>query len=82
MDKKYLVYNCYKKYAQIENIAPMQMKLNISGFEYSMHEVDKSDTNYIDGKDYFFNISLRHLSSRLRLTIIRGWIEECLSGGG
>jgi len=38
-----------------DNKPPIEITVNISGKEYSMLEVDPSDTNFVDGKYYFFN---------------------------
>jgi hypothetical protein len=50
-------FNFTVKYFHKENTTPTQIVVNISGTEHSMIEVDTLDTNYIDGKDYFLNIT-------------------------
>ncbi len=49
-------FNFAVKYTHLTNTTPTKITATISGTEYSMLEVDSTDTNYIDGKDYFFNI--------------------------
>jgi len=44
-------------YTHLKNISPTQISVNISGTEYPMLEVNSGDTNFIDGKDYYFNIT-------------------------
>lgn len=50
-------FNFTVKYFHIKSTAPTQITINISGTEHSMLEVDPMDTNYKDGKDYFYNIT-------------------------
>ncbi len=49
-------FNFTVTYLHMENAVPVDIKVNISGTNYSLFEVAPSDTNYLDGKDYFFNI--------------------------
>ena len=50
-------FNFTVKYIHLENIAPKNISVNISSTEYSMLEVDPSDNSYLDGKDFYTNIS-------------------------
>ena len=50
-------------YYHLNNIAPSKIIVNINNIEYSMLEVDPSDPNCIDGKNYFFNIKNLDLGS-------------------
>ncbi len=49
-------FNFTVKYIHLDNKAPTKIIVNISGIEHTMLEVDLSDINYIDGKNYFFDI--------------------------
>ena len=49
-------FNFTITYTHLKNKPPIELTVNISGIEYSMLEVDSTDTNYTNGKDYFFNI--------------------------
>ena len=48
-------FNFTVKYYQLNNTPPSTMKVMIDGIEHSMLEVNSSNTNYINGKGYFFN---------------------------
>ncbi len=50
-------FNFTVEYLHLDNTAPKQMTIDINGIEHSMLEVDPLDKNYMDGKDYFFNIT-------------------------
>ena len=58
------IFNYTVKYIHLKNYPPNEIIVNISGSNYSMFEVDPSDINYKDGKNYYFktklNISLKH----------------------
>jgi len=43
-------------YFHLNNMAPTGITVDIDGTVHSMLEADLADNNYIDGKDYFFNI--------------------------
>jgi hypothetical protein len=49
-------FNFTISYFNYDNIPPKDVTVDISGIEFSMKEVDKDDTNYVDGKEYFLNI--------------------------
>ncbi len=49
-------FNFTVRYFHLNNTAPTKIYVNISGTDYSMLEVDPADTNYLNGKDYYFNI--------------------------
>jgi hypothetical protein len=51
-------FNFTIRYYHLENICPTNIFLNLSGTEYPVSETDSGDTNYMDGKDYFYNIKL------------------------
>jgi hypothetical protein len=48
------------KYTDLDNDPPSYVKVFIDQVGYEMSELDPSDTNYTDGKDYFFKIVLDH----------------------
>lgn len=50
-------FNFTVTYIHANNIAPVELKLNIKDENYSMNEVDIIDNTYWDGKEYFLNIS-------------------------
>ncbi|MCK5560330.1 MAG: PQQ-binding-like beta-propeller repeat protein, partial [Thermoplasmata archaeon] len=52
-----IFFNYSVNYLHINNIMPTYLNVNIDGINHSMNEVDTSDINYIDGKDYFLNIT-------------------------
>ncbi|MCK5560141.1 MAG: hypothetical protein KAJ51_06090, partial [Thermoplasmata archaeon] len=43
-----------------ENKIPSEIKVNISGANYSMLEADPNDSNYFDGK--FYHLNIKHLN--------------------
>ncbi len=45
-------------YQQYENKPPINMYVNLNGMNYSMFESDSIDLNYVDGKAYYYNITL------------------------
>ena len=49
-------FNFTITYFHFSNIPPNIIIVNLSGYEYSMSEVDSSDTVFMDGKNYYFNI--------------------------
>jgi hypothetical protein len=49
-------FNFTVTYYQFNNTPPSRMKVIIDGIEHSMFEIDQTDTNYTNGKKYFFNI--------------------------
>jgi predicted transcriptional regulator len=50
-------FNFTAIYLHTKNKAPTYVKVNIAGINYSMLEVDLADTNYTNGKDYYFKIN-------------------------
>jgi predicted transcriptional regulator len=56
-------FNFTVKYFQLNNTPPSKMEVVINGNENSMLEVDPSDSNYIDGKKYFFKIDKLDIGS-------------------
>jgi hypothetical protein len=50
------IFNFNITYFNYNNVAPIKIIVNISGTEYPIIELDQADINYVDGKDYFFNI--------------------------
>ncbi|MCK5560524.1 MAG: putative Ig domain-containing protein, partial [Thermoplasmata archaeon] len=50
-------FNFTVTYNHVKNKAPTEITVNISGIKYLLLEVDPADLNYIDGKDYYFNIT-------------------------
>jgi len=50
-------FNFTVNYNHLKNIAPTEITVDISGIVHSMLEVDPGDTNYKDGKKYYFTIS-------------------------
>ncbi len=50
-------FNFTVTYHHVKNKAPEKINVRITGINYSMLEVDPNDMNYLDGKDYFFNIT-------------------------
>jgi predicted transcriptional regulator len=49
-------FNFSTTYYHSNNTPPTTMKVIIDGIEHLMLEVDTGDTNYIDGKNYYFKI--------------------------
>jgi hypothetical protein len=55
------VFNYTVTYYDADNQAPINFTLNITGpfsNEYTMMELDPADTDYTDGKDYYFELTL------------------------
>jgi rubrerythrin len=51
-------FNFTVNYINLDNNAPFIIIVNITGVGvYDLMEVDPLDTNYMDGKDYYYNIS-------------------------
>ncbi len=50
-------FNYSVNYLHTANKPPLYVNVTIDGIMYTMLETDTSDTNYLDGKDYFFNIT-------------------------
>jgi outer membrane protein assembly factor BamB len=50
-------FNYTVNYIHYKNKPPSYVKINIDNVNYSMIETDTSDTNYLDGKLFFYNIS-------------------------
>jgi hypothetical protein len=48
------------KYTDLDNDPPSTIKVFIDQVGYEMAELDPTDTNYTDGKDYIFKIVLDH----------------------
>jgi hypothetical protein len=48
------LFNFTIEYIHFNNIAPKEITINIDGRNYSVEETDPSDTDYIDGKFYYF----------------------------
>jgi hypothetical protein len=49
-------FNFTVSYFHLNDKGPIKIVVNISGIEHSMLELEPADTNYLDGKNYFFNI--------------------------
>jgi len=49
-------FNFTITYFHYGNTSPREMIVDIRDTEYPMVEMDSADKNYVDGKDYFFNI--------------------------
>jgi len=49
-------FNFTVTYYQLNNTPPSIMKVKIESIEHSMLEVDQTDTNYTNGKKYYFKI--------------------------
>jgi hypothetical protein len=50
-------FNYSVTYTHIKNKAPSEITVNISSTAHSMIAMDIGDTNYLDGKNYYFNIT-------------------------
>jgi DNA-binding MarR family transcriptional regulator len=57
------IFNYTVKYTQVQNIAPNQIIVNIDGVDHLMKEVDPTDKNYVDGKEYYLKITRLTLGS-------------------
>jgi hypothetical protein len=68
------IFNFTISYEHLLNIPPKEIILNIDNIEYSMLETDLEDTNYMDGKDYFYNI--RNINIGSHITQFNGSIEN------
>ena len=55
-------FNFTITYFHMDNKAPVEIKVNISGINYSMIETNSIDKTYYDGKGYFFNIANLNIS--------------------
>jgi hypothetical protein len=53
-------FNFTVTYSHFKNIGPTKMILNLSSVGYTLLESDPGDTNYVDGKDYYY--STNHLN--------------------
>ncbi|UCE38187.1 MAG: VCBS repeat-containing protein, partial [Thermoplasmata archaeon] len=56
-------FNFTVVYTDFDNDSPYNITLNLSarsGGIFPMKEVNVLDTNYVDGKEYFYNLSLSH----------------------
>ncbi len=51
-------FNFSINYKDLDNDAPEFVRICIDGINYTMDESEVSDTNYIDGKGYWFNTQL------------------------
>lgn len=51
-------FNFTVTYIHTKNTAPQDLKVNINGMNYTMNETDPSDTDYIDGKEYYYVTNL------------------------
>lgn len=52
-------FNFTVTYLDIDNDFQTEMTLNITGLGiYTMNELDPGDTNYADGKDFYYNITI------------------------
>jgi outer membrane protein assembly factor BamB len=49
-------FNYTVSYLHRDNKAPISINISIDQVYYDMIETDVSDTNYLDGKEYFYNI--------------------------
>jgi hypothetical protein len=49
-------FNFTVVYFNYDNKAPTKITVIINSIKYSMVEVNPSDINYLDGKDYYFNV--------------------------
>ncbi|MCK5561207.1 MAG: PQQ-binding-like beta-propeller repeat protein, partial [Thermoplasmata archaeon] len=50
-------FNFTVNYLHRKDNAPVSVNLSVDNVFYNMIETDKSDINYLDGKEYYFNIS-------------------------
>ncbi|MCK5560226.1 MAG: PQQ-binding-like beta-propeller repeat protein [Thermoplasmata archaeon] len=50
-------FNYTVKYLNKFNKPPFYVKVKIDGINYSLIEADSNDINYLDGKDFYFNIT-------------------------
>ncbi|MCK5561629.1 MAG: hypothetical protein KAJ51_13585, partial [Thermoplasmata archaeon] len=51
-------FNFTVTYIHTKNTAPQDLKVNINGMNYTMNETDPGDTDYIDGKEYYYVTNL------------------------
>lgn len=47
-------FTFWLNYSDVDNDPPDWVKVNVSGVDYDMYENDTSDTNYTDGKSYYW----------------------------
>jgi uncharacterized protein YjbI with pentapeptide repeats len=57
------VFNFTITYTHLNNKPPIGLTVNISGIEYPMLEVDPADNNFLNGKEYYFNIKNLEIGS-------------------
>ncbi|MCK5561342.1 MAG: PQQ-binding-like beta-propeller repeat protein [Thermoplasmata archaeon] len=50
-------FNYSVNYLHKFNKPPVYVYVNIDGINYTINETDTSDVNYVDGKNYYFNIT-------------------------
>ena len=65
-------FNFSVMYTDADNEAPKEIMVNISGINYSILEVNPVDTNYMDGKNYFY--SIKHLN--IGLHTYQFWVSD------
>ena len=64
------LFNFTVIYRDVDNDAPQYINITINGISYEMREANASDTNFVDGKLYYFNKTFENGIHELNISIL------------